>query len=102
MKKLILSLALVAATPAFAWGDREQGALLGLGLGWILSNQQNQVQAPRQVIVNPPVYSLPPVYNNSPSVYNLPRAPQPIYERRSQYDFGCQCYREILVQIGWQ
>jgi hypothetical protein len=96
MKKLALSLALIAASPAFAWGDREQGALLGLGLGWIIANQQNQAQVPRQVIVNPPVY------NNAPSVYNLPRQPQPIYERRSQYDFGCQCYREILVQIGWQ
>jgi hypothetical protein len=95
MKKLILIAALISS-PAFAWGDREQGALLGLGLGWILSNQQNQAQVPRQVIVNPPVY------NNAPSVYNLPRQPQPIYERRSQYDFGCQCYREILVQIGWQ
>jgi hypothetical protein len=95
MKKLILIAALVSS-PAFAWGDREQGTLLGLGLGWILANQQNQAQMPRQVIVNPPVY------NNSPSVYNLPRPPQPVYERRSQYDFGCQCYREILVQIGWQ
>ena len=96
MKKLILIAAALVSSPAFAWGDREQGALLGLGLGWIIANQQNQAQVPRQVIVNPPVY------NNSPLVYNLQRPPQPVYERRSQYDFGCQCYREILVQIGWQ
>jgi hypothetical protein len=94
MKKFILILLAVFSTNAFAWGPREQGALLGLGLGYILA--QPQYEYPRQIIVNPPVY------NNSYPVYNVNRTPQPVYERRSQYDFNCQCYREILVQIGWQ
>ena len=99
MKKLIASLALVS-TSVFAQhhhsphigGYGVWPLLIGGTIGYVIGKQNQPA----------PVYSPPPVYNNTPPVYNLPRTPQPIYERRTQYDFDCQCYREIYVQIGWQ
>lgn len=99
MKKIVLALALVASTPAFAWGEREQGALAGI-VGTILF--QNMT---RPHVVQPPVViHQPPVYNYSSPVYNLPHVPHrtPIYERRSQWDPACNCYIVVYNQIGWQ
>lgn len=100
MKKLIAATAILFSTIAQAhtFGGHDPWSLvIGGTLGYMFANQQ------RPVVVQPaPVIVNPPVYNNSPSVYNLPRAAQPIYERRSQYDSSCMCYREIYVQIGWQ
>ena len=50
--KIITTVALVCATatPAMAWGDREQGALVGIGallLGQQLINQNQQQYAPQ-------------------------------------------------------
>jgi len=106
MKKLILILAM-ASTSAFAQhhhgggGDRWIGpALIGGIIGYELS------QRPQQVIIQPPVYTQPPVYINLPQVYNLPTPRQngatPIYEKRSQFDFNCNCYVVVYNQIGWQ
>jgi hypothetical protein len=65
MKKLIAAtLAASMFTPAMAWGEREQGALIGLIVGGlIVSKQQDQprlqLPQPQQVIILPPVY-IPP------------------------------------------
>ena len=61
MKKTILALALVAtASTAMAWGDREQGALLGLIIGGHIASQ----------------YQRAPVYVQPPAVYYQPA---PVY-----------------------
>jgi len=69
MKKTILAMALVAtASTAMAWGDREQGALLGLIIGGHIAGQQQR----SPVYVQPPaVYYQPaPVYvQPAPVVY---------------------------------
>jgi hypothetical protein len=72
MKKLIIAaLITVAAIPSFAWGDREQGALLGLIIGGVIAQQQQQpvYVTPQPVYVTPqPVYVAPPVYAVPPYV----------------------------------
>lgn len=76
MKKTILAMALVVtATTSFAWGDREQGALLGLIIGGHIVAQHQQAQ----VYVQPPpvYYQAPPVYIQQPPVYY--QVPQPVY-----------------------
>lgn len=104
MKKLILSLALVAATPAFAWGDREQGAVAGI-LGTLILQNSGVMQRPAPVY-QPPVVIQQPVYTNTPPVYNLPQprhyGATPLYEKRSQWDPNCNCYVVVYNQIGWQ
>lgn len=103
MKKLILSLTLVIATPAFAWGDREQGAVAGI-LGTIILQNSGVLSKPQPQ--QAPVIVQQPVYINSYPVYNLPRAPYhgatPLYEKRSQWDPNCNCYVVVYNQIGWQ
>ena len=98
MKKLVLILAMVS-TSAFAQhnhhnSDRWIGpAIIGGIIGYSLRQPQVIVQ-PQQ-----------PVYINSTPVYNLPQVQHnatPIYEKRSQYDFNCNCYVVIYNQIGWQ
>lgn len=65
MKKLLaFTLASCIAAPSFAWGDREQGALLGLIIGGaVVNNQQGRVivqpQQPQQVIILPPAQQAP-------------------------------------------
>lgn len=59
MKKLAIALALVVgATSAQAWGDREQGALLGLVIGGVIAGQRAEarpqpVYPPQQIIIHP-------------------------------------------------
>lgn len=105
MKKLVLSLALVAATPAFAIGDREQGILAGV-LGTIVLQNAGVISRPAPVYQPPVVIQQQPVYINTPPVYNLPRTQNygatPIYEKRSQWDPNCNCYVVVYNQIGWQ
>ena len=95
MKKLVLAAALIASTPAFAWGEREQGALAGVAGLWIfqqLSKPQVVVQQPPVIVQQPPVYSLPRSQHGG----------TPIYERRTQWDANCNCYIVVYNQIGWQ
>lgn len=67
MKKTFLALTLVVtATTSMAWGDREQGALLGLIIGGHIVGQHQR----------PPVYMQPPVYYQPAPVYIQP---QPMY-----------------------
>jgi len=70
MKKTILALALVAtASTAMAWGDREQGALLGLIIGGHIASQY---QSAPVYVQPPPVYYQPaPVYVQPPPVVYL-------------------------------
>ena len=75
MKKFKLALvALVlgaTVTTTMAWGDREQGALLGLIIGGHIVAQHNR--APIYVQPPPPVYyQPPPVYVQPPLVYIQP------------------------------
>ena len=78
MKKTILALTLVAtATTSMAWGDREQGALLGLIIGSHIVGQHQRAHEHPPVYVQPPpvyvqpapIYIEPPVYVQPPVVY---------------------------------
>jgi hypothetical protein len=98
MKKLVLSLALIASAPAFAWGDREQGILAGV-IGTMILQNTGVIQRPPVVVQQAPV-----IIQQQP-VYNLPRAQHgvtPIYEKRTQWDANCNCYIVVYNQIGWQ
>lgn len=57
MKKLLVGLvAATVATSSFAWGDREQAALLGAVIGGIIASQGRGDTRPEpRVIVQPPV-----------------------------------------------
>jgi hypothetical protein len=61
------------ATTAMAWGDREQGALLGLIIGGHIVGQHQRAPVyvqPAPMYVQPPVYYQPvPVYVQPPVVY---------------------------------
>jgi hypothetical protein len=66
MKTLLISTALaLSVTSANAWGEREQGALIGLIVGGLIVSKQEkdqprlQLPQPQQVIILPPVY-IPP------------------------------------------
>jgi hypothetical protein len=67
--------ALLFATSAQAWGDREQGALAGIVGTLIWQKLESQNQPPRPQVIHQPVYTPPTV------IYQYP---QPIPER--------QCY----------
>lgn len=93
MYKLItLLLAAAASTSAFAWGDREQGALLGATLGYIVG-QQNQ---PRPYTQPPAVYQQPPVYVPATPYYTY----RPMYKAVDVYIPECNCTRTVMVQIN--
>lgn len=64
-KTLALIAAACIASPAFAWGDREQGALAGIAATLIFQHIQRDAQA-----------SQPPVIVQRPQVIYAP-APQP-------------------------
>ncbi len=57
MKKLLVGLvAATVASSSFAWGDREQAALLGAVIGGIIVSQSRGDTRPEpRVIVQPPV-----------------------------------------------
>lgn len=101
MKKLLFALGLaLGISPAYAWGDREQGALIGFAAG-LLSHQlqYDRHYLPRYQIYN---YSYPNVYISPPPVYNGYVPLQPIYTHQIVFDPICQCYRQIVIQSGWQ
>lgn len=57
MKKLLVGLvAATVASSSFAWGDREQAALLGAVIGGIVASQsRGDTRSEPRVIVQPPV-----------------------------------------------
>lgn len=57
IKPLIVTVALAASSGAQAWGDREQGALLGLFLGSVITNAYRDNQEQRHY--HPPVVVQP-------------------------------------------
>ena len=97
MKKILIGLVLTfgLVSQSYAWGDREQGALVGLAAGVLLN----------QVYSTPRYYSQPqPVYIQPPVVYNgyiTPPILRPTYTHQIYYDSLCNCNRQIVVQTGW-
>jgi hypothetical protein len=76
-KTIALIAAACIATPALAWGDREQGALAGIIGTLIFQNMQRDGQAPQQ----------PPVVVQQPQViYAPPPPPRPVCEHYPVYD----------------
>lgn len=75
-----LSIAAVPATPALAWGDKEQGFVAGVAtaviVDEILKNRRARMGAPVYV-APPPVYAPAPVYaepRHTTSIYATPAA----------------------------
>ena len=95
MKKVLVALITVATIgSAHAWGPREQGALVGLVVGTVLSQpravyapQPQVIYAPQPQVVYPQYeYRTPPVYSpqyQPPSVSCIPA-----YTQHGQY-IGC-------------
>lgn len=98
MKTLLVLAFTLIVSPAYAWGDREQGALIGFAAG-LLTHQihQDRHQLPRY---QPRDYSYPNIYITPPSVYNGYVPIQPLYTHQIIFDPICQCYRQIVVQSG--
>lgn len=101
------------ATPALAWGEREQGALAGIVGTLILQQIARDGQAvppqpaPRppvvqpQVVYPPVVYAPPIVVPVYPPVYHRHhgQAQRPMWRRVDVYIPECNCTRTIDVQI---
>jgi len=109
MRKLITSVALTvvmlsAASPAMAWGAREQGIVTGV-VGAVIVQQLMQ---PRVIVAAPPP---PPLYIVNPG---YPPRVVPYYPGMSSPDFihrpmyrsvdifipECNCYRTIEVRVN--
>lgn len=90
-------LAASVSTPAFAWGDREQGILAGAAGLWAIQ-QLNRAGQPQVVYQGSPA----PVYQTAPPVY----FPQPSYTYRPMYKAvdvfipECNCTRTVMVQVN--
>lgn len=95
------------ATPALAWGEREQGALAGIVGTLILQQiardgQAAPVPAPRPpVVYGGGVYVPPVVVHVPPHVHHHPHvhAPRPMWRRVDVYIPECNCVRTIDVQV---
>lgn len=77
--------ALSFATPAQAWGDREQGALAGIAgtLLWQKLDNQGQTQ-PRPQVIRQPVYVPPTVIYQYPQV--MPERQCYVFRETRNYD----------------
>ena len=88
MKKFAIALALVVgATSAQAWGDREQGALLGLVIGGVLSGQMVEarpqiVYPPQQIMIHPQQQLICGynIYCGPTACYQEPSYQEPIWD----------------------
>ena len=115
MKKIMtFLLSATLSSSAFAWGDREQGALIGFAAGALLHHyaqprhpdygvraQQGYV-APQRPVYAQPQYAAPRPPVHLEQDYRHAYRQQPVYGTRHVYDAYCRCYRETLVQIGWE
>jgi hypothetical protein len=80
---LALITAALLATPAFAWGDREQGALAGIVGTLIFQHIQRDAQAaPPPVIIQQPQPQI--IYQPQPQIIYTP--PRPVCEHHPVYD----------------
>lgn len=97
MRKILTTAILAAAiaSPAFAWGDREQGALTGFVIGTIIGQQHQRPAYP--VYTPPPVYTPAPVYLPPPVVYTYPQHVPTFRQRVDVFIPECNCYRTIEV-----
>ena len=88
MRKILIAVVTaLVSTAGFAWGDREQGALIGIVVGNAIAN--------RQVYQSPPVvYTQPQIIYVPAPVYQLP----PQYRFVDIYDPYCNCYRSVMVR----
>lgn len=106
MKKLALSLALLAATPAFAQYHGHHHRPSGGGSGWLAPIIIGGVIGYSIAQNRPTMVQQPQVFVQQPQVYNLPQVPYygatPLYEKRTQYDPNCNCYVAVYNQYGWQ
>lgn len=100
IKILTVASSVLFTVPASAWGDREQGALLGLAAGIFLS-QSNQYQTNRVVPPsnNTKFDSVPPSYHHRHN-YNNYNHPNIYRYGPSVYQGGSVC-REVLVSDQW-
>ena len=91
MKKLVIAATIaLISTQALAWGDREQGVLIGLASGWVINQVVNQPKQPQQVIVQ---QQQVPVYIEHPRVVYV--QPQQRMTKGWHYDRNCNCYIEV-------
>ena len=104
MKKILVALSVAAAaTTSSAQHRNYTDIIVPMFIGGLVVQAINQAnQANRRD--DPPVviYQSPQIIYQTPRVYQLNRAPEPVYEKRMQYDPVCGCQTEILVQIGWR
>lgn len=70
MSLVSILLVLSASTSSYAWGDREQGALIGAGAAILLGSMINNASQQPHYVENRPVYveSRPVYYETRPTV----------------------------------
>jgi hypothetical protein len=83
--------ALLFATSAQAWGDREQGALAGIVGTLIWQKLESQNQPPRPQVIHQPVYTPPTVIYQYPQ----PQAERQCYVVRETRNYNGSYTREI-------
>lgn len=100
MRKLIAVSLLAAAvsTPAFAWGDREQGILAGAAGLWAIQQLNRAGQHPPVYQVPQPVYQQP--HMHIPGVVHRDFIHRPMYKAVDIFIPECNCTRTVMVQIN--
>lgn len=91
MKTLFLIVALAISGNVFAWGDREQGVLVGVTAGYLI-NQATQNRREQVVIIQQE--RLPTIIRHQPQVIYVDRQPLRL-TRGWHYDRKCNCYYEV-------
>jgi hypothetical protein len=85
-KTIALIAAACIATPALAWGDREQGALAGIAATLIFQHIQRDAQAQQPVIVQQPQIIYAPAPQPQVIIQNqsivCPQGLAPFYNQR--------------------
>lgn len=88
---------MVAATPAMAWGEREQGALAGV-VGTIVLQQISR--PPVAVVAPAPVPVGPPMVPYYPGSVYPDYTYRPMYKAVDIFFPDCQCYRTVMVRVN--
>lgn len=100
VSKIIIGVALaasIAARPAFAWGDREQGIVAGTVGLWTIQQLSRIGQSAYPAYPHSPVYQPPVVpYYPHPTGYTH----RPMYRAVDLFIPECNCYRTVMVQIN--
>lgn len=91
MKIIFLVMSLVLSSQAFAWGDREQGVMVGIAAGYLL-NQVSHHRQEQVVIIQQE--RLPTIIRHQPQVIYVDRQPRRM-TRGWHYDRHCNCYYEV-------